>query len=303
MPGSRQSLVVSRQSSVNSQQSTVCHASRITHWRCGSLSLALVFLIAFIAFAYIAWFPKPPAKPDATWARILEEGELRVGVDPSFPPFEAEDGNGNLTGLDIALAEEMARVWAEQNNTPVTVHFVYTGFDGLYDALLAGQYDVVISALPYDPKKTQDVRFTNTYFDGGPRLIVRASDTTTHTHADLAGKRIGVELGSTGDGFARRWQRRLQYVVQMFDTPSDALRALHLGHVDAVFTDIIAFTEFTHATPDVKIVGEPLVNEPLVMAVRKDTPDLFAQINAVILAMKQDGRLERLQNEWLIKKW
>lgn len=294
----------SRQLPVTSQQTTSTHpVSRIPFLRCGTLPLTILALIALLVLAYVAWFPKPPAKPDATWARILEEGELRVGVDPSFPPFEAEDGNGNLTGLDIALAEEMARVWAEQNNTPVTVHFVYTGFDGLYDALLARQYDVVISALPYDPKKTQDVRFTNTYFDGGPRLIVRTSDTTTQTHADLAGKRIGVELGSTGDGFARRWQRRLQYAVQMFDTPSDALRALHLGHVDAVFTDIIAFTEFTHTTPDVKIVGEPLVNEPLVMAVRKDTPDLFAQINAVILAMKQDGRLERLQYEWLIKKW
>jgi len=291
MPSSRQSLVVSRQSTV---------AARL---RVGSLPLALVALVAFLAFAYLYWFPKAPAKPDAVWARILDEGELRVGVDPSFPPFEAEDGAGNLTGLDIALAEEIARVWAEQNHTPVRVHYVYTGFDGLYEALLAGQYDVVISALPYDPRKTEDVRFTHAYFDGGPRLVVRASDATTKTHADLAGKRIGVELGSSGDAFARRWQRRLKYDLQMFDTPGDALRALNLGRVDAVFTDIIAFTAFTHTTREVKIIGEPLANEPMVMAVRKDTPDLFAQINAVLLAMKQDGRLERLQDEWLVKRW
>ncbi|MBI5303386.1 MAG: amino acid ABC transporter substrate-binding protein [Chloroflexi bacterium] len=286
----------------NSQQSlNTHHVSRFRFWRVGTLPLTIIALVAFNAFAYLAWFPKPPAKPDATWMRILDEGEFRVGIDPSFPPFESEDGMGNLRGLDIALAEEMARVWSEQNNTEVKVHFVYNGFDGLYDALLAGQYDVIISALPYDPKKTQDVRYTLAYFDGGPRLIVRASDATTKTYADLEGKRIGVELGSSGDSFARRWQRRLKYNVSMFNTPNDALRALTLGQVDAVFTDIIAFTDFARASNEVKIVGDPLVNELTVMAVRKDTPDLFAQINAVLIAMKQDGRLERLQNEWLVK--
>ena len=293
----------SRPSPVARQQTTSTQAqvSRITFLRCGTLPLTILAVIALLILAYVTWFPKPPPKPDAAWARILEEGEFRVGMDPSFPPFESEDGHGNLSGLDIALAKEMARVWSQQNNTTINVNFVYNGFDGLYDALLAGQYDVILSALPYDAKKTQDVRFTLAYYDGGPRLIVRESDVTTKTYADLEGRRIGIELGSTGDSFARRWQRRLKYDLQMFNSPSDALRALTLGQVDAVFTDYIAFSDFIRETRGIKIVGEPLVNELTVMAVRKDTPDLYAQINAVITAMKQDGRLEQLEQEWLVK--
>jgi polar amino acid transport system substrate-binding protein len=273
-------------------------------WHLGSLSLALVTLIACAWFAFGAWFPKPPPKPDATWVHILETGAWRVGIDPSFPPFESDDAHGNLSGLDIALANEIAREWSSANETPIHVEYIYSGFDGLYDALKARQFDAIISALPYDPKKTEDVYFSHAYFDGGPHIIVRADDATTKTHYDLQGKAIGAELGSTGDAFARRWQRRLKFDLRTFNTPADALRALRAGQVDAVFTDLVAFNDFarpsTSSGGGVKQVGDALVNEFLVIAVRKDTPTLLAHINAVIDAMKRDGRMERLYAEWLV---
>jgi len=297
----------SRQSPVASQQSFVAyHASRITlyvlrftRWRVGTLPVMLLAFLALAYFAYATWFPKPPAKPDATWTRILETGEFRVGIDPSFPPFESEDGKGNLKGLDIALIDEMLRDWSRANDKTVRVEFIYAGFDGLYDALKAGQFDAIVSALPYDPKKTEDVRFSHAYFNSGPLIVVRENATTTKTYYDLAGRTVGVELGSTGDAFARRWQRRLQYDLREFNTPADALRALRAGQVDGVFTDLIAFNDFARVTGGVKTVGEPLVNELIVVAVRKDTYTLLGQINAVIDAMKGDGRLEKLWQEWL----
>jgi len=270
-------------------------------WRVGSLPLAIVLLCACAWLAFVLWFPKPPPKPDATWLHILESGAFRVGLDPSFPPFESDDATGNLYGLDIALANELAREWSRANETPIHVEFVYSGFDGLYDALKAQQFDAIISALPYDPKKTEDVYFSHAYFNSGPHLIVRADDATTQTYYDLQGKAVGVELGSSGDAFARRWQRRLKLDLRTYHTPTDALRALRAGQVDAVFTDLIAFNDFAQSTGGVKQVGDALANEFLVIAVRKDSPTLLAQINTVIDAMKQDGRMERLYAEWLVK--
>ncbi|MBI5653895.1 MAG: amino acid ABC transporter substrate-binding protein [Chloroflexi bacterium] len=291
----------SQPSSVNSQQ------SRVGRWRFGTLPIAIFVLSALAIFALVKIFAPPP-KPDATWLRMIETGEFRVGIDPSFPPFEWEDGNGNLQGLDIALAAEMARVWSSKNNAAIRVEYVYSGFDGLFDALTASQFDAIISALPYDPKKTQDAQFSHAYFDGGPLIVVRASDEKTQTHFDLEGKRIGVELGSNGDGFARKWQRRLKYDLQTFNTPADALRALWLGQVDAAFTDYIAFVDFSRPSTSsgqasgIKTVGAPLANEMIVIAVRKDAPTLLGKINAVIVAMKQDGRMEKLYEEWLVSK-
>lgn len=264
----------------------------------GTLPLVILALIALAYYVFVTFAPKPPSKPDATWLRIVEEGVFRIGIDPSFPPFEADDGKGNLSGLDIALADEIVRQWSNDNATPIRVEYAYTGYDGLYDALKAGQFDAILSALPYDPRKTEDVRFSHSYFNGGPLIIVREDDATTKSWYDLASKRVGVELGSSGDSFARRWQRRLKYDLREFNTATDALRALRNGHVDGVFTDTIAFDDFARVEGGVKKVGDPLVNDLFVLAVRKDTPTLLQQINAVIDTMKRDGRLEQLQRQW-----
>ncbi len=268
----------------------------------GTLPVAMIALIIIVGYALVNGLPKPPAKPDATWSRIIATGTFRVGMDPSFPPFESEDGKGHLKGLDIALVDEMVQQWSRESLT-TTVHaeYIYTGLDGLYDALRAGQFDAIVSALPYDPKRTEDVYFSHAYFDGGPYIIVREPDATTKTYADLEGKRIGIELGTTGDVFARRWQKRFKYDLREFDLASEALRALKQGEVDAVFTDWIAFNEFARTNAGVKTVGTPLVHEYLVVAVRKDSPTLLAQINAVIRAMKNDGRLEWLYKQWLVE--
>jgi ABC-type amino acid transport substrate-binding protein len=265
----------------------------------GTLPFILVasFLLAYWAFVNCA--PKPPAKPDATWTRIVSEGVFRIGIDPSFPPFESDDGKGNLAGLDIALAREMVQDWSSETVTrTIRVEYVYTGFDGLYDALKAGQFDAILSALPYDPTKTEDVNFSHAYFNGGPLIVVRADDARTKSWYDLASRRIGVELGSSGDAFARKWQRRLKYALREYDTPVDALRALRAGSVDAVFTDAITFDDFARTESGLKTVGDPLSNELYVLAVRKDAPTLLGQINAVIDAMTRDGRMEKLQKEW-----
>ena len=287
-------------------QSRITSASRVlrfTFWRFrpGTLVVILIALLLCANWAVGTFAPKPPSKPDATWVQISTSGALRIGIDPSFPPFESDDGKGNLKGLDIALVDEMLREWSRNNAVPIHPEYIYTGYDGLYDALKAGQFDAIVSALPYDPKKTEDATFSHSYFDGGPFIVVREGDTTTKTYRDVQGKKIGVELGSTGDSFARKWERRLNYTLHEYDTPSDALTALQQGQVDAVFTDLIAFNDFMASHGGLKIVGDPLVNELTVIAVRKDSYTLLAQINGVIDAMKQDGRMAQLLKQWTVQ--
>ncbi len=298
----------SKQSTVNSQQVTVSSHRFLPGLRpqfaspelvrFGTLPFTIVALVLLAWYAYANWLPKPPSKPDSTWTRILDQRVLRIGIDPSFPPFESDDGKGNLSGLDIALVNEMTRVWSEENGVNIQFEYVYNGYDGLYDALIAGQFDAILSALPYDPRKTQDVSFTHSYFNGGPFVVVREDEMTIRSWYDLAHQNIGVELGSNGDSFARHWERRLDYDLREFNTPTDALHALRAGSVRAVFTDEIAFNAFAKSEGGIKLVGAPLANELTVMAVRKDSPTLLQQINAVIDAMKRDGRMEQLYAEW-----
>ncbi len=260
--------------------------------RIGTLPFSLLALLIVVYVAYMLLSPAP-AKPDATWMRIQKEGVLRIGIDPSFPPFEADDGKGNLSGFDIALAAVLAQKWN------VRVQYVYTGFDGLYDALVGGQFDMVLSALPYNPQKTEDVFFSHSYFNGGPALVVRSEDNQTKSVFDLAQRGVAVELGTSGDAVARKWQRRLMLDLREFNTTDEALQAVEKGEVVAALVDPISFYDFQRAgNTNLKVIGKTLADELYVIAVRKDSPMLLKEINAAIDAMKRDGSIDQLQARW-----
>lgn len=259
----------------------------------GSLPILLLALGLLTYIAYIFLVPQPPPKPDATWTQIQNEGVVRIGVDPSSPPFIADDGKGNLSGFDVALANELAREWN------IKIQYVYTGFDGLYDALNAKQFDLILSALPYNPTKTQDVLFSHPYFNGGPVLIVRGEDTTTTGLEMLRDTTISVELGSGGDAVARKWQKRYNLTLQEANSAREALVALQRNEARAAIVDPITLFDFQRAQADTgaktwRIVGNALADENYVVAVRRDSPTLLRQVNGVIDALKQNGRLEEM---------
>ncbi|MCA9936902.1 MAG: amino acid ABC transporter substrate-binding protein, partial [Anaerolineales bacterium] len=127
-----------------------------------------------------------------TWQR-LQDGRtpLRVGVDPTYPPFAVADSS-DVWGLDI----DLARAISEELGVPV--QFTYFGFDGLYDALLTEQVDVLISALVVDVGRTGDFAYSDPYFNAGEVLVVRADGSEVGGWRDLNGRTLAVELGSQG---------------------------------------------------------------------------------------------------------
>jgi ABC-type amino acid transport substrate-binding protein len=259
--------------------------------RFGTLPLVLLGLGLLFVLLYLLFAPQPPPKPDDTWTRIQNEGIVRIGVDPSSPPFVVDDGQGNLSGIDVELANELADRWG------VRVQWVYTGFDGLYDALNGGQFDLVLSALPYNPLKTQDVSFSHAYFNGGPVLIVRGDDNTSSGLESLKGRPVAVELGSNGDAVARKWQRRYALTLRQYNTAIEALEALQRGEAPAAIVDPLTFYEFQRTAAGAgalhwRLVGKPLADENYVIAVRKNAPTLLQEINGALAALSENGQWE-----------
>lgn len=267
---------------------------KVKNFRFGSLPV-LVVALAVAAFLVISdLLGVAPLKPDETWTRIEKEKVVRIGIDPSSPPFIVDDGTGKLSGFDVALANVLADTWG------VKIQYVYTGYDGLYDALNADRFDMILSALPYNPTKTQDVAFSRSYFNGGPILIVRGDDTGTVGLESLKDRTIAVELGSKGDAVARKWQKRYNLGLRQFDSTSEALRALQRGEMNAAIVDPIAFYDFQRsegAALTWKVVGKPLAEENYIIAVRRDSTRLLREINLVIDTLRGNGTLEQMQKE------
>ncbi|MDH7484720.1 MAG: ABC transporter substrate-binding protein [Anaerolineae bacterium] len=230
---------------------------------------------------------------DAVWARIQRSGVWRVGMDPSFPPFEGLDGQGQPVGYDVDLARAIAARWG------VAVSFEGIGFDGLVAALWAHRADSVISALPLDPRLTRDVAYSIPYFDAGLLLVVAEGRADIAGPDDLAGRRLAVEWGSEGDVQGRALRGHLEGLTLLtFALPQDALAAVVAGQADAALADAVTVRQFQGEHGGLHAVGPPLVSVPYVIAVPRQAPQLLAAVNEALVALREDGTLARLEERW-----
>ncbi len=241
--------------------------------------LAAIFLLVL---ALLAWYLLRPG--DDAWARLQRGGALRVAVDPSFPPFDDIDDEGQLAGFDIELAQELGR------RLGAPVEFKAIAFDGLVDAVIADKADVVISAFPYDPRLTQDVRYSQPYFEGGLVLVTR-EDSPVFGPDDLIGRTVAVEWGSLGDA----WARANGLDVSRQETATDALNRVASDKADAVDAALVdAVTAALSAAPGLAIRTPPLEPDPYVIVLSQHAPKLAEAIDGILIEIMADGTWNNL---------
>jgi ABC-type amino acid transport substrate-binding protein len=256
--------------------------------------LRLVLILAVLTELAGLWVLLAPEEElkDKTWERIQQQGMMRIGMDASYPPFENIDEEGNLIGYDVDLAHELARRFG------VDVDFVIISFDGLYDALLVERIDVIISALPFDIRLTEDVVYSYSYFNAGQVLVLRNDQEGIESADDLTGRKVGVELGSMGDVEARQLLRSMDFELLLYRTPEEALTMLKEGEAEAAIMDVISTYQFIREQGGVRIVGPPMTDDPYVIAVPLNSPILQERINEAILELSASGFLDQLRMEW-----
>jgi polar amino acid transport system substrate-binding protein len=246
-----------------------------------------------LALLLLTLFAAACKQQGETWQRIEEEGILRVGLDPTYPPFETAEG-GELRGIDVDLARALA------DELGLEAEFVYFGFDGLYDALATEQVDVLISALVIRVEQTRDFAFSEPYFNAGQILIVPAENQEIQEMADLNGHTLGVELGAEGHVIATEWERRLpDFTVVPYNLPQEALDGLQQGESDAVLIDAISGRLYLKEHSGLRALDEAVTVEPFAMVVRRDDQILLENLNRALERLEESGRLEMIIESWL----
>jgi L-cystine transport system substrate-binding protein len=230
---------------------------------------------------------------DEVWEGIDSSGVLRVGMEASYPPFEFSADDGELQGFDIDLARSLGERWG------VDVQFVDLHFDGLVEALAAGRFDLVISALPYDARLTRDVAYSDPYVFLGLRTVSRVSDGPVSKVADLDGRVVGVELGSEAHQYLRLQMRDhgLDAEVRAERTLPQAVEALRQGEVYAVVCDRVSAAPYARESGLVG-GGALLTTEPIVIGVPIDAPMLLREVDRALDAMRENGELSELEDRW-----
>ena len=232
---------------------------------------------------------------DSTWARIQQTGVWRVGMDPSFPPFENYDGiTGEPAGFDVDLVRAIAGRWGVQ------VEIAGVGFDQLIDAVAAHRVDSAASGLPLFPDRTRDLAFSSPYVEAGI-VLAAPSGSDIRAPEDLRGQRVAAEWGSQGDAQARAVQQQLDGMLELVlrETPDAAMQAVDAGEADAAIVDAISLALYQRAGGKLIAAGEPLLSDPYVIVVPKDAPELLEAINETLAQMIADGALHEIGARWL----
>ena len=225
-------------------------------------------------------------------ATAFPRGQIVIGVDASFPPF-ALDAGGSLSGLDVDIAIAIAQ------ELQLPHRFVNIGYYGLYDALISGQVDLLISELRADPAKMDDVRYTRPYFDNG-LLMASAADAPVTDLGALPGMKVAFEFGSAADATLRRLEER-QGTVQRFpyELPRYALDALRLGMVDAALVDATSLGLYAREHRDWSVHRLRVDHDFYAIAIRADRGHAWKLVDSALAALKERSQLDAIIAKWL----
>lgn len=256
-------------------------------WR---IIVSLIFLAfsAYISvFGMYKWYKnRPPTKAEA-----FPRGELIIGVDASFPPFAVDNGE-TLYGLDIDLGIAIA----EEIDIPI--RFVNMGFDGLYDSLIDGQVDIVISALLLNPARTRDVRYTQPYFDNG-LVLVNDDKLELIAMENLPNFSLALEYGSIAHSEANFWLQRLDpFELLPYELPRYALDAVRLDEADSALVDTTTYWLYRAEYPDWESDSYRVNNAFYAVAVRYDREGTYNWVNAILGSLIRHGDVEVIVERW-----
>jgi polar amino acid transport system substrate-binding protein len=173
--------------------------------------------------------------------------------------------------------------------------FIVTPFDGMIPGLQAKKYDVAISAMTITPERAAAVDFSEPYYLAGQTIAVPLSENSISKPEDLKGKKVGVQLGTTGEMMAKRIDGADVY---SFENIGAAFIDMANGNLDAVLNDFPTTQAYIKSHGTAKTVGEILSKEQYGIAVRKGETELRAAINAALVKLRTDGKYRELHIKW-----
>ena len=228
-----------------------------------------------------------------TWDKVEDEGKLTIGMSADYKPFEYTDENGEIVGFDVDVAKAIG------DKLGVEVEFVDTAFSGLIPGLKSNKYDLIMSAMTITEKREKAVDFTDQYFNAGQVVAVMDDNNNIKSIEDLNGKKVGVQLGTTGDLEVSEMDNIGE--VKRYDKIPQAFIDLKNGRINAVVNDLPVTAAYIMKHPEVKIVGEPFTTEHYGIAARPGDEELLKKINGALKEVKEDGTYDEVYNKWFKK--
>ena len=245
--------------------------------------LSLV-LVAAMALAAVACGSKEAAAPAAT----EEKAVLVMATNAEFPPYEYYEGQ-EIVGIDA----EIAAVIAEKLGCELKIEDM--AFDSIIAAVTSGKADFGLAAMTVTEDRLESVNFSDTYATATQVVIVTEDSAITGV-ADLDGKKIGVQLGTTGDIYA---EDIADATIERYNKGFEAVQALTQGKIDAVIIDNEPAKVFVAENEGTKILEEDFAVEEYAAAIAKENTELLEEVNAALAELTEDGTLQAIVDKYI----
>lgn len=251
-----------------------------------SLMLTVIMLLcSCAAFA--------DAATDDSYQKILDKGNLIMGLDDSFPPMGYRDENGDIVGFDVDVAREVcSRMGVELVLQPIS-------WDAKVIELNSGNIDCIWNGFTITDELQEQLTFSEPYLANTQIIVVR-NDSDAQTLSDLAGKSLGVQAGSSAvAALDANPDFRDSVTVNEFKDNMTAMLDLENGGLDAVLVDVIvAGYYFSQHDCYLRQLDESLAAEEYGVGFRKDDLALVENVNRILNEMAEDGTLAEISTKW-----
>ncbi|MFJ6001050.1 transporter substrate-binding domain-containing protein [Arthrobacter sp. NPDC092385] len=221
---------------------------------------------------------------------LVSEGSLTVCSDIPYPPFEFEE-NGEYTGFDMDLMKEIA------SGMDLELAVQDVEFNGLQSGavLAARQCDIGASAVTITEERQANLAFSDPYYDSLQSLLVPTGSDVASIE-DLAGKKVGVQQGTTGETYATENAPEAELV--QFPSDAEMYAAIQAGNVDALLQDLpvnLGHTEDGEFT----IAEEFKTDEQYGFIMAKEGSDeLVAAVNEQLTALRDNGKYQEIYDSY-----
>jgi len=221
-----------------------------------------------------------------------EATKIRVATDATWKPFEyINEQTKEIEGFDVDLFTAIA----EKAN--IEVEFINVAWDPLLAGMAQGTYDAAISSISITAERQKVMLFSDPYFAAGQLIAVRKDNTTITGKASLSGKKVGVQLGTTGNIEVNNIAGA---TAKPYDDIGLAFQDLMNGQIDAVVCDNpVAVNYVGKNSTKLKMAGDVFTDEQYGIAVAKGKEDLLKKINDGLKKVKAEGIIETLSKKWL----
>jgi len=226
---------------------------------------------------------------DISNATLIQDGQLLVGTDAPYPPFEiGTPEGGDFSGFDKDLMDAIA---AKLGLEPT---YQNSSFDTIFRDVASGQFDIVAAAATITPERAKVVTFSRPYYEAQQALVVpEGSDITTTD--DLSGQVVGVQQGTTGQKYAEDETDASE--VRGFAKGADALAAVTTEQVAAAIVDQPFAADAIDKQGGLEIAQEIPTNELYGFAMAPDN-ELAAGVDEAIQQLLDDGTLNDLYQQY-----